>query len=122
MSLEEILTQLAVKMTGATPTERSIEGILKFIVDNYKAAGAPTLNVRVGTVTTGNPGSQAAVTNSGSGNNVVLDFTIPRGDKGNPGDAGQGVPTGGTTGQVLAKKSNNNYDTQWVNDKTAAGG
>lgn len=26
----------------------------------------------------------------------------------------EGVPTGGTTGQVLAKKSNTDYDTQWV--------
>src|SRR5215831_15274789 len=26
----------------------------------------------------------------------------------------QGVPTGGTTGQVLSKKTNTDYDTQWV--------
>lgn len=35
------------------------------------------------------------------------------------GDAGEGVPVGGTTGQVLAKASNTNYDTEWI---TAAGG
>ena len=29
----------------------------------------------------------------------------------------KGVPTGGTTGQVLAKKSNANYDTEWKDDK-----
>lgn len=29
------------------------------------------------------------------------------------GPAGPGVPAGGTTGQVLAKKSNTNYDTEW---------
>jgi hypothetical protein len=28
---------------------------------------------------------------------------------------GVGVPTGGSEGQVLAKASNNNYDTEWVN-------
>lgn len=28
---------------------------------------------------------------------------------------GVGVPEGGTTGQVLAKKSNSDYDTEWVN-------
>lgn len=26
-----------------------------------------------------------------------------------------GVPKGGTTGQILAKKSNTNYDTEWIN-------
>lgn len=32
------------------------------------------------------------------------------------GPAGQGVPTGGTTGQVLKKASNTNYDTEWVDE------
>lgn len=31
------------------------------------------------------------------------------------GDAGLGVPAGGTTGQFLNKDSNTNYDTSWVN-------
>ncbi len=30
------------------------------------------------------------------------------------GATGQGVPTGGTTGQILAKASNADYDTAWV--------
>ena len=30
------------------------------------------------------------------------------------GDPGEGVPPGGTTGQVLAKASGTDYDTQWV--------
>ena len=38
--------------------------------------------VRVGTVTTGDPNTQAAVTNSGTEQNAVLDFTIPRGSDG----------------------------------------
>lgn len=37
------------------------------------------------------------------------------------GPTGQGVPTGGTTGQVLAKTSNTNYDTQWVTVSTGGG-
>ena len=36
-------------------------------------------------MTTGEPGSQAAVTNSGTQQNAVLDFTIPRGDTGSGG-------------------------------------
>lgn len=45
----------------------------------------------------------------------------PTGPTGPQGPAGQGVPIGGTTGQVLAKSSNNDYETQWV-DQTGGGG
>jgi hypothetical protein len=44
------------------------------------------------------------------------------GPTGPPGPAGQGVPTGGTTGQVLAKNSATNYDTDWVDAPTGGGG
>lgn len=37
----------------------------------------------------------------------------PTGATGPAGADGQGVPTGGNTGQVLAKASNTNYDTAW---------
>jgi hypothetical protein len=33
---------------------------------------------------------------------------------GTAGTNGQGVPTGGTVGQVLRKNSSTNYDTSWV--------
>jgi hypothetical protein len=39
-----------------------------------------------------------------------------------PGAPGQGVPVGGTTGQVLAKNSATNYDTAWVNVSGGAWG
>ena len=44
--------------------------------------------VTVGTVTTGAPGTSATVVNSGTSSAAVLDFTIPRGDK---GEAGSGA-------------------------------
>ena len=34
------------------------------------------------------------------------------------GDPGVGVPTGGSTGEVLAKKSGADYDTEWVDDSS----
>ena len=37
------------------------------------------------------------------------------GAPGPQGPAGVGIPTGGTTGQILAKASNANYSTKWVN-------
>lgn len=39
-------------------------------------------------------------------------------DRGAPGPAGVGVPTGGTSGQILSKVSSTNYDTTWI---TASG-
>ena len=41
--------------------------------------------IAVGTVTTGAPGTSATVVNSGTSSAAVLDFTIPRGDKGEAG-------------------------------------
>lgn len=45
----------------------------------------------------------------------------PTGPAGSQGPAGVGVPTGGTAGQVLAKKSGTSYDTEWV-DQSGGGG
>lgn len=42
-------------------------------------------------------------------------FTIVFGNIGPQGPPGIGVPSGGTTGQVLTKNSNSNYDTSWEN-------
>ena len=36
------------------------------------------------------------------------------GAKGEPGQDGVGVPSGGTTGQVLSKKTNADNDTEWT--------
>jgi len=33
-----------------------------------------------------------------------------------PGPAGKGVPEGGTQGQILRKKSNANFDTEWADE------
>jgi hypothetical protein len=40
------------------------------------------------------------------------------GATGATGPAGVGVPTGGTTGQILKKNSNADYDTEWENENT----
>ena len=42
--------------------------------------------------------------------------TGPQGPQGETGAAGVGVPSGGTTGQVLKKASNTNYDTEWADE------
>ena len=60
-------------------------------------AGAATITV--GTTTTTDPGTDATVTNSGTNENVILNFTIPRGEDGATGPTGPiGLtgPTGAT--------------------------
>ena len=51
-------------------------------VENKLDNGDFAATVSVGTVTTGKPGTNASVTNSGTENDAVLNFTIPRGDPG----------------------------------------
>ena len=90
--------------------------------------------VTVGTVTTGEPGTDAIVTNSGTENAAVLNFTIPKGetgavgavgpqgpkgDKGDTGPAGAGVPDGGTVGQLLGKTESG---TAWIDPPQSGGG
>ena len=50
---------------------------------------------------------------------IIAGAAGPTGSQGPIGPVGVGVVTGGFTGQVLAKKSNANYDTEWV---TGGGG
>lgn len=47
---------------------------------------------------------------------VEIELILPY-VKGDKGDAGEGVPAGGRTGQVLKKKSDGDYDTEWGEDE-----
>ena len=49
-------------------------------------------------------------------------LTGPQGPAGTPGANGQGVPVGGTTGQVLAKVDATDYNTQWVTPSAGGSG
>lgn len=58
------------------------------LVKGEKGATGPAgaaATIQVGTVTTGAAGSQAAVTNVGTENAAILNFTIPQGQQGVPG-------------------------------------
>lgn len=52
-----------------------------------QGATGTAATITIGSVTTGEPGTNASVTNSGTTSNAVLNFTIPRGEKG----AGEGT-------------------------------
>lgn len=84
------------------------------------AAGAQgkAATIAVGSVTTLASGSVATVANSGTANAAVLNFGIPQGSpgvNGQNGRDGNGVPAGGSSGQLLVKRSNGDFDTQWIN-------
>ena len=53
----------------------------------------PAGTVEVGTTTTGEPGTPAEVTNTGTPSAAILNFTIPKGEKGEKGDGGGEILT-----------------------------
>lgn len=46
--------------------------------------------IKIGSVVTGEPGTQAEVSNAGTAGEVILNFRIPRGERGEPGSSGGG--------------------------------
>lgn len=85
-------------------------------------------SVKIGTTSTSEPGTVANVVNVGDEYNAILNFTIPRGDKGEQGEKGNngengkdgtngengvGVASGGNNGDVLVKNSNADFSTIW---------
>lgn len=78
-----------VGMTTSVPEKwRTALGITGTGADGKDGADGKAATIRVGTVTTGAPGTQAAVVNSGTENAAVLDFTIPRGYDGSSTGSG----------------------------------
>lgn len=53
--------------------------------------------------------------------NYKVDIRGDDGADGATGPAGPGVPAGGSTGQVLKKKSGSDYDTEWSNESGGGG-
>ena len=66
--------------------------------------------VAVGTTTTGSPGTNAAVNNSGSSSAAVFNFTIPAGVQGVQGPVGPQGPSGSGTGDMLKSVYDTNND------------
>ena len=62
------------------PTSVNIKGA--------KGDAGAAASIKIGRVTTGEAGSNASVTNSGTASNVVLNFTLPRGNDGKDGKDG----------------------------------
>lgn len=119
-----------------TNSGTQLNAVLDFEIPRGDKGEAAT--IVVGSTTTGEPGTEADVVNSGDENMAILDFTIPRGSKGDKGDTGPqgpqgvqgpkgdkgdtgyGIPIGGTTGQILSKKSDTNYDIEWIDNNPSS--
>ena len=46
-------------------------------------------------------------------NDPIVKILMLKGEKGYKGDKGESIPSGGTTGQFLKKKSNTDYEYEW---------
>lgn len=71
---------------------------------------------------TGTPAVSVVKTGTNAAPSFAFNFTNIKGAKGDTGATGQGVPAGGTTGQVLQKKSGTDYDTEWATPSGGGGG
>lgn len=131
--LEIIAQQLAaisVKDSDFDLTEEINDDDFVAIVQNgiNKRILISTLREGISRGEKGDPGvgiESVAIDNDGYMTITFTDDTSWTSDvsvKGPQGTAGVGVPTGGTTGQVLAKKSGSDYDTEWVNQSGGGGG
>jgi hypothetical protein len=85
------------------PPELVVELVTGYGVPNGGGGGGGggTVTVNVGSTTTGQPGTNASVTNTGTSQAVVLAFVIPRGDVGPTGATGPQGPQG-LTGPTCA--------------------
>ena len=89
MTAEVKISELPEAIVPLTGTE--LLPVVQSNITRKVAASALIPVVDVGTTTTGLPGTDAEVVNSGVGLSVVLDFTIPQGVKGDTGATGTGT-------------------------------
>lgn len=116
------------KKINYSGSSKVIIRICEAINDLIDHGGGGGINTSTASATSLSPGSDATVSTSISGTNIDFQFGIPIGQSGATGPQGPvgpvgpsgqdgvGVPSGGTTGQVLKKKSGNDYDTVWANE------
>lgn len=72
----------------------------KFNLGKVRGEAGKSATIAIGTVRTGQEGSDASVDNAGDSLRAIFDFTIPRGDKGEKGDRGNEAYTAGSNVQI----------------------
>lgn len=89
----EELEQSIANVDGAVESANSAAKVANDVANTVMqaaASGEYSASITIGSTTTGAAGTKASVINSGTKQDVVLDFVIPKGDKGSKGDTGEG--------------------------------
>lgn len=73
---------------------------------NVRGEKGDTGTIEIGTVTTGEAGSEVIINNIGTPSTAILDITIPRGDKGDKGDTGEKGVNGASGGMTAVYEEN----------------
>lgn len=82
------------ELVGSLSVTKASEYVFTAKYTKQGGGESTTVTVKAGTTTTGAPGTDANVTNSGTDTHAIFDFIIPRGDKGEKGDPGDQGPQG----------------------------
>lgn len=111
--------------TAATRAETAADSVreLSATANTLPAGSSATAsyNASTGVLSLGIPQGQAGATGP-QGEKGDKGDTGATGPQGPAGQQGVGIPTGGTQGQVLAKASAADYDTEWVDQSGGGGG
>lgn len=98
-------------VTGETPNTSSKWDLM--VLRGAKGDNGQSATITVGEVTSLPSGSPITITNSGTPNDVVLDFGFPPFSE----QKGSYLPNGGMTNQILGKVSNKDSDVAWIEQK-----
>ena len=94
VGIKETLLNFYHSLRNFLATKTEMDVVATSLTDLDRRIDESIQSIEVGTVTTGSPGSSAQVTNVGTDTDVVLNFTIPKGDKGDKGEPGEQGPQG----------------------------
>jgi hypothetical protein len=115
-----ITLQTAASLAASTPAPATVT--VNTGLPGPQGLPGTAATIAVGSVSAVPNGTPPTVTNVGTSSAAVFNFQLETGPQGTQGiqgptgatgPAGQGVPIGGTAGQVLAKIDGTNYNTQW---------
>jgi hypothetical protein len=86
------------------------------VMGQWMGPYSPSADYKVGDTVSADGSSWISLQDGNTGNDPTTSpaFWSLVALHGSPGIAGVGVPAGGTTGQVLAKASNTDYDDEWI--------
>jgi hypothetical protein len=101
--------------TGNAAATTTITTDKLLVISGERGLTGSVASITVGSVTTGNAGTNAIVTNSGTANAAILDFVIPRGNTGATGTAATV-----TVGTVTTGNAGTNVSVTNVGTTTAA--